>query len=185
MSGPEGRRRAAETVIASIKYLEIDQRAAMVAQVSERTRVTQPTDLMLTQKEVVDLRRCGMQVGAHTVSHPILTRLPRQEALREIGQSKSFLENLLGERVGLFAYPNGKPGEDYDHSTVEMVRESGFDAAVTTVRGVATRSSDLLQIPRFTPWDRSRFRFGARMLSTMLTKRRASAAQGGTATRSG
>jgi hypothetical protein len=41
------------------------------------------------------------------------------------------LEDLLGERVGLFAYPNGKPGEDYSPATVEVVRSLGIDAAVS------------------------------------------------------
>lgn len=172
MDGPVGRRQAAEAVIGSIKYLEAGQRAAMVAHVSERTRVQAPTDLMLTRQEVIELRRGGMQVGAHTVSHPILTRLSPDDARREIGQSKHYLEELLGERVGLFAYPNGKPGEDYDDSSVAMVRDLGFDAAVTTVRGAASGASDLLQIPRFTPWDRSRLRFGARMLSTLWASRK-------------
>ncbi len=169
---PSDRRHAAESVINAIKYVAVDQRMAMVAQVAARTRVAPPDDLMLQPSQVVELRRAGMQVGAHTVSHPILTRLSAAEARHEIGHSKSVLEDLLGERVGLFAYPNGKPGEDYDDACVAMVRELGFDAAVTTVRGAAMRATDPYQIPRFTPWDRSRLRFGARMVSTLWASRR-------------
>ena len=111
-------------------------------------------------------------MGAHTVLHPILAKLSLGEMRDEMKQSKDFLERLLGERVGLFAYPNGKPGEDYDERAVALARELGFDAAVTTARGAATHQTDLFQLPRFTPWDRTRLRFGARMLSTLWASRR-------------
>jgi peptidoglycan/xylan/chitin deacetylase (PgdA/CDA1 family) len=70
--------------------------------------------------------------------------------------------------VRFFAYPNGKPGADYTRRHVEMVRRMGFDAALTTCRGVNTRRTDPYQLLRFTPWDRSRGRFGLRMLSNFL-----------------
>ena len=113
------------------------------------------------------MRLAGMQIGAHTMSHPILARLSDEQARQEIEGSKIFLEQLLGERVGLFAYPNGKPGEDYTPQTVEVVRSLGFDAAVSTRWGASKPGGDLLQIRRFTPWDKSRLRFGARLLANL------------------
>ena len=110
------------------------------------------------------MRNAGMQIGAHTVSHPILARLSRDEAHQEIQASKLFLEQLLGEPVGLFAYPNGKPGEDYLPDSVDVVRELGFDAAVSTKWGASCTGDDVFQIRRFTPWDRTKLRFGARLL---------------------
>jgi hypothetical protein len=50
---------------------------------------------------------------------------------------------------------------------VELVRGLGFDAAVSTRWGASGREDDPLQIRRFTPWDRSRLRFGARMLANL------------------
>jgi hypothetical protein len=73
----------------------------------------------------------------------------------------------LGERVGLFAYPNGKPGEDYDERAVALARDLGFDAAVTTARGAASARTDPYQIPRFTPWDHTAWRFGMRMVGNL------------------
>jgi len=112
---------------------------------------------------VCELREMGMQVGAHTVSHPILRTLPREEARREIEVSKQVLEGLLGANVDLFAYPNGKPGEDYGPESVELVREAGFKAAVSTQWGVSTQRTDVFQLRRFTPWDRQGWRFGFRL----------------------
>jgi peptidoglycan/xylan/chitin deacetylase (PgdA/CDA1 family) len=126
-----------------------------------------PRDLMMTSNEVKAMRHAGMQIGAHTVSHPILARLTDEQVGQEIQGSKHFLEQLLGERVGLFAYPNGKPGEDYTPQCVEVVRNLGFDAAVSTRWGASGTQDDLLQIRRFTPWDHTRLRFGARMLANL------------------
>lgn len=165
------RRIALEGVIAAVKYFEVERRLDLVRRIAERLEVKVPTDLMMTSSEVAELRGGGLQVGAHTVTHPILAKLSRDDMHHEMKQSKDFLERLLGERVGMFAYPNGIPGHDYDERAVALAREVGFDAAVTTARGAASRRSDLFQIPRFTPWDRTPLRFGARMLSTLWTSR--------------
>jgi peptidoglycan/xylan/chitin deacetylase (PgdA/CDA1 family) len=91
-------------------------------------------------------------------------KLAPGEARREIEGSKKRLQDLLGERVGLFAYPNGRLGEDYVEEHARLVSDIGFDAAVSTNAGVADAQSDLMQLPRFTPWDRTQLRFGARLL---------------------
>ena len=75
---------------------------------------------------------------------------------------------LLPLAHGLFAYPNGKPGTDYLTDVhPALVRELGFDAAVSTRWAAARRGEDLFQIPRFTPWDRSRLKFGLRLLRNL------------------
>jgi peptidoglycan/xylan/chitin deacetylase (PgdA/CDA1 family) len=98
------------------------------------------------------------------VSHPILARLEPDSASSEIRDSRSRLEAITGAPVTLFAYPNGKPGLDYLREHVGMVRELGFEAAVSTARGVAHSTSDPFQLPRFTPWDRTPGRFLLRLI---------------------
>jgi peptidoglycan/xylan/chitin deacetylase (PgdA/CDA1 family) len=91
-------------------------------------------------------------------------------ATDEIGRSRDVLQALLGERVGLFAYPNGKPGTDYLPAVhPAIVRELGFDAAVSTRWAAARRTDDVFQIPRFTPWDRDRLKFGLRLARNLLS----------------
>lgn len=162
------RRRGLEMLIAAVKYFEPTRRLATVEQIAERLDVAVPKDLMMSSDDVVALRRGGLQVGAHTVSHPILAKLSPAEMRHEMKGSKDFLEQLLREPVTMFAYPNGKPGEDYNSHSVALARELGFESAVTTARGAASSSTDLFQIPRFTPWDRSRLKFGARMWTTLV-----------------
>lgn len=164
LANNEARRAAILRCLAAVKYLEPEERLAWVAAIAARAGTTLPDDLMMSSAQVRGLRDAGMQIGAHTVSHPILARLSRQAAEREIADSKHALEALLGERVSQFAYPNGKPGEDYSPESVELVKRLGFDAAVSTSWGVARMTVDPFQVPRFTPWDRSKFRFGGRLL---------------------
>lgn len=121
----------------------------------------------MSSDQVRALHRAGMQIGAHTVNHPILARLGRDEAMREIGDSKRRLESITGAPVTLFAYPNGRPGDDYDDASVALVREAGFEAAFSTTWGAARLVSDRFQLPRFTPWDRGRGRFGLRLLGNL------------------
>ena len=122
----------------------------------------------MTGRQVLALRTAGMQVGAHTVHHPILATLSEADAADEIDRSRDALQMLLGERVGLFAYPNGKPGTDYlPNLHPRLVRELGFDAAVSTAWGASRTGDDLFQIKRFTPWDRGRWRFGLRLAQNL------------------
>jgi peptidoglycan/xylan/chitin deacetylase (PgdA/CDA1 family) len=118
---------------------------------------------MMQPQQVRTLHARGIAIGAHTVSHPILAKLESAEARREIGEGKRELEALVQQPVCLFAYPNGVPQQDYAPEHVQMVREAGFSAAVSTAWGAASMRSDRFQLPRFTPWDRQRLRFGVRM----------------------
>ncbi|MGZ5365969.1 MAG: polysaccharide deacetylase family protein [Mycobacterium sp.] len=170
LESPADRRRAVITLLNSIKHLSPDSRAAAVDAAVEATGTGAAPSLMMTSEQVRRLGQLGMDVGAHTVSHPILTRLEPAAARQEIVANKEHLELVLGRPVRLFAYPNGVPGQDYAAEHVQMVRDCGFAAAVTTAWGAATAGSDRFQLPRFTPWDRSRLRYGAR-LAWNLTRR--------------
>ena len=165
------RRTAIAQIIGDIKYLPAAERDAWVQAVAERSSAALPDNLMMSATQIQALHRAGMQIGAHTVTHPILARLPQAAAEREIADSKQALEALLGEPVPLFAYPNGRPADDYTDDSVDIVRRLGFRAAVTTARGAAHACTDLLQIPRFCPWDQRPLAFATRMASNLWTSR--------------
>ncbi len=165
------RRAAALAIIRQVKYRPLAERLAVVAEVAERASAAPSDRLMMRSEQVRALRAAGMQIGAHTVSHPILARTGSDEARAEIVASRDALQSLLGERVGLFAYPNGRAGTDYAPEHARLARELGFDAAVTTDWGAAATGTDPHRLPRFTPWDRSRGRFCARMLRNLMQGR--------------
>ena len=165
-----GRRAAIAGLLDRLKYLPQGERQTRVDAIADAVGLPARSDLMMTRQQVRELRRHGMSIGAHTVTHPILTTLTADEALREIDEGRRDLEDTLSERVKVFAYPNGKPMRDYDASHVALVRELGFDAAVSTAWGASRRESDRFQLPRFTPWDTRVDRFGLRLAQNLLRK---------------
>jgi peptidoglycan/xylan/chitin deacetylase (PgdA/CDA1 family) len=155
---------AVDSIIQKIRHLDPLIRAALVHEIEKRVTAL-PNDLMLTDAQIQSLARNGVTIGAHTVNHPILGSVSSAIARREIQDSKSYLEELLQQQVEVFAYPNGRPGQDYNEEHRDMVEALGFKAAVSTHWGVSTSQSDRFQLPRFTPWDRRELKFVIRLLS--------------------
>ena len=118
---------------------------------------------MLQPEQLNELVGAGFDIGAHTVNHPILSKLDDSEALAEIEGSRTWIGNTTGKAPTLFAYPNGKRGDDYDARHMEMVRSLGFLAAVSANWGCATRDSSLFELPRFKPWQDTDFGFSSRL----------------------
>ena len=160
----EARKQTAQRLTEAGKYLPPTERDSLVARLDRMSGMHHDA-LMLTPEMLAALERSGIEIGAHTISHPILTSLDDDSARHEIVAGKRQLEALVGKPVRLFAYPNGKVGQDFDARHVEMVRQAGFSAAFTTEAGGITAVQDRFQLPRSRPWDRSPFRFGLRILS--------------------
>src|SRR5215510_5799892 len=163
----EDQRRAIAGIIGQLKYLEPRQRQELALQASDCAGAAAPADLMMTSEQVAALHAAGMEIGAHTVSHPILAEIGLEAARAEIARGRLHLEELTGAPVRVFAYPNGQPGRDYRHEHVALVHDLGFDGAVSAAWGVARAGADIFQIPRFTPWDRSDLRFELRMIGNL------------------
>lgn len=154
LGGPEGHKAVCDQLVRAIKYLPAAERDRLAGEILRRADIDPaalPRELMLTSVQVRALHAAGMTIGAHTASHPILARTTPEEARLDIERNRGRLEALIDAPVRLFAYPNGKPGQDYAPEHVALVRSLGFDAAVSTATGVATRQSDPWQLPRFSP----------------------------------
>lgn len=162
------RRRAIDAILTAIKHRPLPERTAITDAIAQAAGATLPNDLMMRTDEVRDLKHHGMLIGGHTVSHPILARLDDAPARDEICRGRRDLEDIIGEPVRHFAYPNGKPGQDYLPPNVVMVRELGFDSAVCTAWGAAGHGADPFQLPRFTPWDDTPGRFALRLMRNLL-----------------
>lgn len=161
-----GERRAAiGFLLDQIKYRPMAERTALVNRMAELAGVELPTDLMLTSAEVAELHRRGVEIGGHTVNHPILARLAPAEARHEIANGAARLEEITGTRPRLFAYPNGQPGKDFGPEHAGMVQDLGFSHALTTRSGLAGLDADPYQIPRVTLWSRTTPRLAANVLS--------------------
>ncbi|MFG0335333.1 MAG: polysaccharide deacetylase family protein [Maioricimonas sp. JB049] len=99
---------------------------------------------------VREMRAGGMDIGAHTVTHPVLANLPADQQRREIEDSRRRIEMELGEPVQAFSYPVGQP-ESYNHDTRTALRQSGIHRGFTYHGGYVPSNAsgvDRLAIPR-------------------------------------
>jgi peptidoglycan/xylan/chitin deacetylase (PgdA/CDA1 family) len=169
LSGDADRRQAVRAILDHAKYLQPQDREHCVAAVADRAQGPLPNDLMMSSAQVRALHDAGMAIGAHTVTHPILKGLSADQVRTEIDDNRRALAQITGVPAALFAYPNGRPGLDYDEATMDVVSDLGFQAAVSTAWRAARTGDDLLQLPRYTPWDRTRWRFALRLGHTLVT----------------
>jgi peptidoglycan/xylan/chitin deacetylase (PgdA/CDA1 family) len=106
--------------------------------ISPENREFKKSDL-LSNEEIVALST-DFEIGAHTMTHPRLTKICEREAYSEIFQSKRYLENLTKNKVRCFCYPAGK----YNQEIKRIVKNVGFRYARTTERFCFRISDDLL-----------------------------------------
>lgn len=110
---------------------------------------------LLTWEEILELSKNGVEIGAHTLSHPILTQVSSSEAKRQVVESKQRLEERLLKEVDLFCYPNGQPG-DFNAEIVKIIRDSGFLGACTTIEGKNDlTTNDPYALRRMPTWEKS------------------------------
>jgi peptidoglycan/xylan/chitin deacetylase (PgdA/CDA1 family) len=126
-----GRRRALRALLPAFRVPPVAQRS-LLEDLAGRLGVPDPAPCELaTWGECAALREAGMEVGAHTLTHPFLSTLPATRQAAEIGGSFDLLERRLGERPRGFAYPGG----DHDARSVAAARAAGAAWAVTTRAG--------------------------------------------------
>jgi len=160
----DNRAEVAKSIVASVKYLPFLERNEVCQEIVGLSAVSMPS-LMLTKEQVIEMKKVGMEIGGHTVNHPILKNLTLSDAELEIRDNKLDLEQILDTPVRFFAYPNGRLGEDFDLEHAIIVEGCGYEAALTTDWGCIDKNSNLWQLPRFTPWDNSPLGFMLRMLA--------------------
>ncbi len=96
--------------------------------ISPRDRELAPRE-RLNDAQIKDLSK-SFEIGAHTMTHPRLPRITDEDAAREIFESKSYLENIIGSEVASFSYPRG----DFLPKHAAMVRDAKFAFARTVER---------------------------------------------------
>ncbi len=99
---------------------------------------------LMDMDAVREMRAENVIFGSHTLTHPFLSRVDPDQRAREIRDSKAALEDLLGEEIRHFCYPNG----DFNAAAVEEARAAGYASGLTCIRGAATSGDDPLMLPR-------------------------------------
>jgi len=93
-----------------------------------------------------------IEIGAHTITHPVLSALPVSEQRYEIESSKTTLERIITRPVTSFAYPYGKRSH-YSKATTSLVRDCGFVCGCSNFWGVVTTRTKRFELPRIQALD--------------------------------
>lgn len=108
-----------------------------------------PARAVVTPEQLREMADSGLvEVGAHTLTHPILANETAERAEREISESVALLREMLERPVESFAYPNGLPWLDFGAREIEAVRKSGVRCAYSVRPGTFGRGNDAFAIPR-------------------------------------
>jgi peptidoglycan/xylan/chitin deacetylase (PgdA/CDA1 family) len=99
---------------------------------------------LMNEDQLRQWNAAGMEVGAHSRSHPHMTSCDDASLWAEVAGSKADLEAFLQAPVTQFCYPYGS----YDERVVEAVRAAGYEAATTTRRGRAEVGADVFTLSR-------------------------------------
>jgi peptidoglycan/xylan/chitin deacetylase (PgdA/CDA1 family) len=109
-------------------------------------------DKMLTWDQVRLMKKHGIDFGGHTVTHPFLSRMTAEQVTWEVTGCKRRIEEELQSEARYFAYPNGRE-EDFGKWNKDLIRNAGYQAAVTTIWGVNYPSTDPMELRRGQPWE--------------------------------
>jgi peptidoglycan/xylan/chitin deacetylase (PgdA/CDA1 family) len=156
---------AQRAVLRHLWRLADDVRAREIDRLVQALGVDDTTSspgLMLSWDDVRAMHGDGIEFGAHTVSHPVLSTVSPDRAVEEVTGCKQRLEDALGVPVRTFAYPVGRR-DDFTPGTKELLRRTGYTCALSTVPGVNRSGQDLFELRRLSPWDEDVARFGARL----------------------
>ena len=137
-------------------------RASVMAQLAAWAGANDAADLTgrpMSPEELAALSTPGLvEIGSHTVNHPVLSALPLEGQSAEIQASKKAIEEIIGRRVSSFSYPFGGR-QDYTQSTISFVRNTGHGIACSNFPGLVDRHTDRYQVPRLLvrDWDGDEF----------------------------
>jgi peptidoglycan/xylan/chitin deacetylase (PgdA/CDA1 family) len=162
-SHPTTRQQAYLDLMKLLRDLDVEALEAVLKKLRAWTRLDTNASrqdwLAVKTDELNSLPAEGLiDIGAHTVNHPALSKLAPECQKREILESKSALEKILGRPVETFAYPFGERN-DYTRQTMSIVKDAGFSCACSNFAGQVTLWSDPYQLPRLVvrDWDGDTF----------------------------
>jgi peptidoglycan/xylan/chitin deacetylase (PgdA/CDA1 family) len=145
---PEARARAHLAVYHRLRRLPLGELEESLAEIADAlgTPADAPSSHRpISEEELRELAGSKLvEIGAHTVTHPALSRLATEEKRAEIAGSRERLEQLTGVPVRSFSYPHGA----HDPESVRLVREAGFIRACASIEGSVSRRTEPFLLPR-------------------------------------
>lgn len=149
LSSDAGRLAAAVKINTALKVLSEEARDAAIHRLAGELNVFLPDQppvefSSISWQQAREMAANGVEIGSHTVTHPILPGLSDERLRQELHQSKACIEAKLGRKAETFCYPNG----NYDLWTRREAERAGYSCAVTTEAGWNDGQSDPLALCR-------------------------------------
>jgi glycosyltransferase involved in cell wall biosynthesis/peptidoglycan/xylan/chitin deacetylase (PgdA/CDA1 family) len=152
LTSARAREDAVERLTRQLKLLTVEERGAAIERIVAETGHDAPVqgsaNWFMDWAQLKEMAASGISIGAHTQSHPILTRLSDEAAGEEIRRSREVLSVGLDRPVDDFAYPNGSGVINHDDRIAMLVRNAGFRSATTSVNAILRSGADPYRITR-------------------------------------
>jgi peptidoglycan/xylan/chitin deacetylase (PgdA/CDA1 family) len=134
---------AINSLLVLVKRVSNTEKNKIIKQLSEKLDVgidgSVASGLILNWNEVKEMSEKGIEFGAHSVSHPVLSNVSSEMLRYEIEESKNTIERETGKNAIVFSYPVG--GESsFDERTKQLLKQTNYSYAVTYVHGVNRRA---------------------------------------------
>lgn len=114
---------------------------------SLNTLCNDPRNINLSQ--LLEIAGSGLiEIGAHTLNHPILSNEDDKTSNYEISESIILLESLIGKKIKYFAFPNGTPNIDFSGREIEFLKKNGIELAFSTEPKILSLTDNPLSVPR-------------------------------------
>jgi peptidoglycan/xylan/chitin deacetylase (PgdA/CDA1 family) len=135
-------------IVEKLKTLPEESKNTLIKTLLEISGIDIPHDLgekmILSWEEIREMSNDGIDFGAHSVNHPILTKIPLTQARWEIKQSRKDIEEKLGKQITAFSYPNG----NFNLELINIAKSLGFSCAVSVNPKLVSPGADLYALGR-------------------------------------
>ena len=128
-----------------LKMLQLEVIWEIIKLYQKQTNTPPKSPMNMTEKQLIEVKSSGLvDIGAHTLNHPILTNETKAVATSEIAGSIDLLNDVLNCETKYFVYPNGAYGE----REINILKDKGIKLAFTTKRDKISSLQNPLSIPR-------------------------------------
>ena len=127
-----------------LKRIPDEEKNKIIREFSEKYNYLPAENIVMNWNEVKNMHDSGfVEIGAHTMNHPCLTKIGLKKAEQEIFNSKKMIEKKLGKRISSFSYPNG----DFNDSIVSLAKKE-YENAVIVCPGYNNRNTNPYMLKR-------------------------------------
>ncbi|HEX4426387.1 MAG TPA: polysaccharide deacetylase family protein [Terriglobales bacterium] len=142
-----------DQVFRSLNLMRPEARNAQIHVMAESAGITIPSQpptkyAPCTWSELREMADSGLvDIGSHTVTHPILSSISDEESWQELKNSRDQIEEGMERKPGSFCFPNGMPG-DFRPTQIQQIAEAGYTCSVVASFGMVSNGADPYRLPR-------------------------------------